>query len=185
MQDLSEPRLLTVAAGNEMIGKQYSAESAENDACHKDTWISVPSMDSGRVASCRSAASGGEAGRHSKWSAATSIHTRPAKVHSTGRRRASLFSTAITQKTTQLATNRKAPAAEFADTGESDMVRLQGVSVRALPSSLDVQLLRAVSTVEALSGFGRHWRSIAARKEDYDLSTSVGNLDDFLSHDWR
>eukprot|EP00929_Paragymnodinium_shiwhaense_P043230 TRINITY_DN22264_c0_g2_i2.p1 TRINITY_DN22264_c0_g2~~TRINITY_DN22264_c0_g2_i2.p1 ORF type:complete len:676 (+),score=21.27 TRINITY_DN22264_c0_g2_i2:262-2289(+) len=57
-------------------------------------------------------------------------------------------------------------------------------SLAALPSSLDSHLLRAVSLHEVLAGGGKHLKNNAARESDYELSTSVFEVDDFLSHDW-
>eukprot|EP00929_Paragymnodinium_shiwhaense_P055790 TRINITY_DN27927_c0_g1_i1.p1 TRINITY_DN27927_c0_g1~~TRINITY_DN27927_c0_g1_i1.p1 ORF type:complete len:604 (-),score=36.70 TRINITY_DN27927_c0_g1_i1:199-1848(-) len=45
-------------------------------------------------------------------------------------------------------------------------------------------LLRAVDLREALSGFGRHWKSIDASERDFQLSSTVIQIDWFVSHAW-
>eukprot|EP00929_Paragymnodinium_shiwhaense_P109993 TRINITY_DN7665_c0_g1_i1.p1 TRINITY_DN7665_c0_g1~~TRINITY_DN7665_c0_g1_i1.p1 ORF type:complete len:645 (+),score=35.48 TRINITY_DN7665_c0_g1_i1:244-1935(+) len=51
--------------------------------------------------------------------------------------------------------------------------------------SIHKNLIRAVDITEALSGFGRHWRSIAVDPADFQLSRSVDRMDTFISHDWQ
>eukprot|EP00929_Paragymnodinium_shiwhaense_P117945 TRINITY_DN8944_c0_g1_i1.p1 TRINITY_DN8944_c0_g1~~TRINITY_DN8944_c0_g1_i1.p1 ORF type:complete len:551 (+),score=8.18 TRINITY_DN8944_c0_g1_i1:100-1752(+) len=55
---------------------------------------------------------------------------------------------------------------------------------QALPTHIDSQLLRAVPMTTVLEGCGRHWKSIAATAEAWNLSEEVCEIDDFLSHDW-
>eukprot|EP00929_Paragymnodinium_shiwhaense_P097861 TRINITY_DN59451_c0_g1_i1.p1 TRINITY_DN59451_c0_g1~~TRINITY_DN59451_c0_g1_i1.p1 ORF type:complete len:335 (+),score=25.92 TRINITY_DN59451_c0_g1_i1:245-1249(+) len=54
-----------------------------------------------------------------------------------------------------------------------------------LPSTLQEDLIRGVRLSTVLSGVGKHFGSIAASEEDYNLSVPVWEIDDFLSHDWR
>eukprot|EP00929_Paragymnodinium_shiwhaense_P076166 TRINITY_DN39104_c0_g1_i2.p1 TRINITY_DN39104_c0_g1~~TRINITY_DN39104_c0_g1_i2.p1 ORF type:complete len:587 (-),score=38.88 TRINITY_DN39104_c0_g1_i2:364-2124(-) len=53
-----------------------------------------------------------------------------------------------------------------------------------LKLSITRELLRGVFLSEVLSGFGRHWRSIKTKPNDYALSHKVLMISDFISHNW-
>eukprot|EP00929_Paragymnodinium_shiwhaense_P109097 TRINITY_DN7546_c0_g1_i17.p1 TRINITY_DN7546_c0_g1~~TRINITY_DN7546_c0_g1_i17.p1 ORF type:complete len:318 (-),score=35.12 TRINITY_DN7546_c0_g1_i17:59-1012(-) len=54
-----------------------------------------------------------------------------------------------------------------------------------LSSELPADLLRAVPSQFALSGYGKHWRGSAGCPSDFLSSVVTENIDDFVSHDWR
>eukprot|EP00929_Paragymnodinium_shiwhaense_P109940 TRINITY_DN7656_c0_g1_i2.p1 TRINITY_DN7656_c0_g1~~TRINITY_DN7656_c0_g1_i2.p1 ORF type:complete len:654 (+),score=15.85 TRINITY_DN7656_c0_g1_i2:76-2037(+) len=56
--------------------------------------------------------------------------------------------------------------------------------LKSLPTEISEDLLRAVPVSEVLNGFGKHWQASAATAEDYNCSTPVHEMDDFISHDW-
>eukprot|EP00929_Paragymnodinium_shiwhaense_P024457 TRINITY_DN15036_c0_g4_i2.p1 TRINITY_DN15036_c0_g4~~TRINITY_DN15036_c0_g4_i2.p1 ORF type:complete len:731 (+),score=36.53 TRINITY_DN15036_c0_g4_i2:184-2376(+) len=72
-----------------------------------------------------------------------------------------------------------AAVSRFGSTVSTDLTTL------TCRSTLSEELLRGVDIREALRGFGRHWRSIDARPEDYSLSAPVDRLSAFVSHDWQ
>eukprot|EP00929_Paragymnodinium_shiwhaense_P031176 TRINITY_DN17533_c0_g1_i1.p1 TRINITY_DN17533_c0_g1~~TRINITY_DN17533_c0_g1_i1.p1 ORF type:complete len:578 (-),score=39.22 TRINITY_DN17533_c0_g1_i1:246-1979(-) len=55
---------------------------------------------------------------------------------------------------------------------------------RSLSSTVAPKILRGVELTEVMSGFGKHWASISANPDDYELSTPTPELDAFISHDW-
>eukprot|EP00929_Paragymnodinium_shiwhaense_P022501 TRINITY_DN14363_c0_g1_i1.p1 TRINITY_DN14363_c0_g1~~TRINITY_DN14363_c0_g1_i1.p1 ORF type:complete len:606 (-),score=58.46 TRINITY_DN14363_c0_g1_i1:50-1867(-) len=71
------------------------------------------------------------------------------------------------------------------DTKRVSRFTKQSSLVQALPSDIDVELLRGVPVTEVLNGFGKHWKSIKAKPTDYSLSQPRNDLDDFLSHNWQ
>eukprot|EP00929_Paragymnodinium_shiwhaense_P052680 TRINITY_DN2638_c0_g1_i1.p1 TRINITY_DN2638_c0_g1~~TRINITY_DN2638_c0_g1_i1.p1 ORF type:complete len:670 (-),score=69.24 TRINITY_DN2638_c0_g1_i1:35-2044(-) len=57
--------------------------------------------------------------------------------------------------------------------------------VRSLPSTLPTELLRGVPAASALEGYGKHWRRHGVSCDGFEISEETGDIDDFISHDWR
>eukprot|EP00929_Paragymnodinium_shiwhaense_P100049 TRINITY_DN62078_c0_g1_i2.p1 TRINITY_DN62078_c0_g1~~TRINITY_DN62078_c0_g1_i2.p1 ORF type:complete len:537 (-),score=53.36 TRINITY_DN62078_c0_g1_i2:5-1615(-) len=106
---------------------------------------------------------------HGSWQAAASGHSLCESLH---------------RQRTVLGRGSVSFTIEASETSGVSSKRSSKRTLVALPSMLDAELLRATTLCTVLSGNGKHLASNIALKRDYHLSTSVSQIDDFLSHDW-